>query len=130
MIVVDASAVLEMLLQRPAAEAVAQRLFRTGVSLHAPHLLDVEVAQVLRRHAAARELDGERGRLALLDLADMPLRRHPHTMLIERVWEMRHSLSAYDAVYAALAELLDAPLVTCDGRLAGAHGHRARVELL
>ncbi len=130
MIVADASAVLEMLLQRPAAEAVARRLFRPGQGLHAPHLLDVEVAQVLRRHVAARELDAERGRLALLDLADMPLRRHPHTMLLERVWEMRHTLSAYDAVYVALAEMLDAALVTCDRRLAEAHGHGARVELL
>jgi predicted nucleic acid-binding protein len=130
MIVADASAVLEILLQRPAAETVAERLFRPRHALHAPHLLDVEVAQVLRRHVASRELDGERGRLALLDLADMPLRRHPHTMLLERVWDVRHTLSAYDAVYVALAELLDAPIVTCDRRLAEAHGHGAKVELV
>jgi predicted nucleic acid-binding protein len=68
--------------------------------------------------------------MALLDLADMPLRRHPHTMLLERAWEVRHSLSACDAVYVALAELLDAPLLTCDRRLAEARGHRAVVELL
>jgi len=79
MIVVDASALLEILLRTPAADAVEDRLFAPGQTLHAPHLLDVEAAQVIRRYAANGEIDGERGGLALDDLADFPLRRYPRT---------------------------------------------------
>jgi predicted nucleic acid-binding protein len=130
MIVVDASAVLETLLRTPNAEAVERRLFDQSQTLHAPHLLDVEVAQVLRRYAGNGEIDGERGRTALADLADFPLRRYPHDFLLPRVWDLRKNLTAYDAVYIALAEALDAPLLTCDRRLATAPGHQARVELV
>lgn len=130
MIVVDASAVLETLLRTPNAEAVERRLFDPSQTLHAPHLLDVEVAQVLRRYAGNGEIDGERGRAALADLADLPLQRYPHDFLLPRVWELRENLTAYDAVYVALAEALDVPLLTCDRRLATAPGHQARVELV
>ena len=130
MIVVDASAVLEALLRTPAAEAVERRLFQPRETLHAPHLLDVEVAQVIRRYAATGEIGRERGRAAIGDLAGFPLRRYPHDFLLPRVWELRHNLTAYDAVYVALAEALDAPLLTRDQRLAAAAGHRARVELV
>jgi predicted nucleic acid-binding protein len=130
MIVVDASALLEALLRTPAAEAVERRLFRGRQTLHAPHLIDVEVAQVVRRYAAAREIEPERGRLALTDLADFPLRRYPHAFLLPRIWEWRSNLTAYDAVYVALAEALDAPLLTRDRRLAAAIGGHARVELV
>ena len=130
MIVVDASAVLEALLRTPAAKAVEKRLFERSQTLHAPHLLDVEVAQVVRRYAANGEIDTERGRMALDDLADLPLRRYPHDFLLPRVWELRHNLTAYDAMYVALAEVLDAPLLTRDRRLAAAPGHHARIELV
>lgn len=130
MIVVDASALLEALLRTPAAEAVERRLFEPEQTLHAPHLLDVEVAQVVRRYASAGEIDAERGRAALADLADFPLRRYPHNFLLPRVWDLRNNLTAHDAVYVALAEALDAPLVTRDQRLAAAAGHFARVELV
>ncbi len=130
MIVVDASALLEVLLRTPAAEVVQARLFAPGQTLHAPHLLDVEVAQVIRRCAANGEIDDARGRAALADLTDFPLRRYPHDLLLPRVWELRGNLTAYDAVYVALAEALDAPLLTCDQRLAGAPGHGARVECI
>ena len=130
MIDVDASAVLEALLRTPAASAVERRLFQRSETLHAPHLLDVEVAQVVRRYAANRDIDGERGRMALADLADLPLRRYPHDFLLSRVWDLRNNLTAYDAVYVALAEALDAPLLTCDKRLAAASGHQARIELV
>ena len=130
MIVVDASAILEWLLRTPAADAVERRLFATGETLHAPHLIDVEVAQVVRRYEAAGQLDEARGLAALTDLNDLPMRRYPHGVLISRAWEMRHNLSAYDAVYVALAEALNAPLLTRDHRLAGAAGHRARMELI
>ena len=124
MIVVDASALLEALLRTPAARAVEERLFEPQQTLHAPHLLDIEVAQVIRRYAAKGEIDSERGRAVLADLADFPFRRYP------RVWDLRNNLAAYDAVYVALAEALDAPLLTRDQRLAAAAGHHARVELV
>ena len=130
MIVVDASALLEALLRTPAARAVEERLFEPQQTLHAPHLLDIEVAQVIRRYAAKGEIDSKRGRAALADLADFPLRRYPHDFLLPRVWDLRNNLTAYDAVYVALAEALDAPLLTCDQRLATAAGHHARVELI
>jgi predicted nucleic acid-binding protein len=128
-IVVDASALLEVLLRTPAASAVEDRLFAPGQTLHAPHLIDVEVAQVIRRFAANGEIDGERGRLALTDLANLPLRRYPHDFLLPRMWDLRNNLTAYDAAYVALAEALEAPLLTRDRRLAAAAGHRAQIEL-
>jgi predicted nucleic acid-binding protein len=129
LIVVDASALIEVLLRTAAAPAIEQRLFVSGQTLHAPHLLDAEVAQVLRRYAARGELDSARGAEALSDLYDFPLRRYPHDFLLPRVWELRHNLTAYDAIYIALAEALDAPLLTRDERLAAAAGHRAAVQL-
>jgi predicted nucleic acid-binding protein len=130
MIVVDASTMIEALLRTAAAKAVEKWLFDPRQTLHAPHLLDVEVAQVIRRYAANGEIDSERGRAALTDLADFPLHRYPHDFLLPRVWDLRNNLTAYDAVYVALAEALDAPLLTRDRRLAAAAGHHARVELV
>jgi predicted nucleic acid-binding protein len=129
-IVVDASALLEALFRTPAGRAVETRLFEPGQTLHAPHLLDVEVAQVVRRYAMAGEIDSARGQAALEDLADLPLRRYPHDVLLPRIWDLRGNLTAYDATYVALAEALDAPLLTRDRRLAAAPGHRARIELV
>jgi predicted nucleic acid-binding protein len=128
-IVVDASALLEMLLRTPAGETIEKRLFDNRETLHAPHLLDVEVAQVIRRFEASGAIESARGQEALVDLDDLPLRRYPHGFLLPRVWELRSNLTAYDAVYVALAEALDAPLLTRDRRLAGAAGHQARIEL-
>jgi predicted nucleic acid-binding protein len=128
-IVVDASSLLEVILRTAAASAVEARLFAPGESLHAPHLIDVEVAQVVRRFAADGRIDADRGRMALADLADMPIRRYPHDILLGRVWDLRNNLTAYDAVYVALAEALDAPLLTRDRRLAATAGHGAQVEL-
>jgi len=130
MTVVDASALIESLLRTPLGTKCTERLLRTGDQLFAPHLLDIEVAQVLRRYALRGDLENERGHQALLDLAGFPLIRYAHEPFLERIWELRHSLSAYDAAYIALAEALDAPLVTCDSRLARAPGHGARVEVL
>ena len=130
MIVLDASALLEVLLHTPAAAAVEARLFDPNETLHAPHLIDVEVAQVLRRFSLAGKIDPAHGRAALDHVADLQLRRYPHTALMPRVWELRSRLTAYDAIYVALAEALDAPLVTHDRRLANAAGHGARVELV
>jgi predicted nucleic acid-binding protein len=85
---------------------------------------------VIRRYAQNGEIDGERGRLALADLADFPLRRYPHDFLLPRMWDLRNNLTAYDAAYVALAEALDTPLLTRDRRLAAAAGHHAEIELI
>ena len=129
MIVVDASALIEVLLRTPAASAVENVLFAQGQTLHAPHLLDIEVAQVIHRYAAKGEIDGERGRAALADLSDFPMQRYPHDFLLPRVWDLRNNFTAYDAVYVALAEALDATLLTRDQRLAASAGHFTSVEL-
>jgi predicted nucleic acid-binding protein len=129
MIAIDASAMLEVLLRAPVAEAVERRLFDSRQTMHAPHLIDAEVAQVIRRYAASRELDADRGRAVLADLADFPLRRYPRFAFAARL-ELQNNLTAYDAVYVALAEALDTPLLTSDKRLATAAGHHARVELV
>jgi predicted nucleic acid-binding protein len=132
MTVVDASALVELLLQSPVASAVQRRLLAPGVTLHAPHLIDTEVAQALRRYQVAGEMTPDRGRKALEVLADFPLRRYPHRRLLPRIWELRHNLTAYDAAYVALAESLGAPLVTRDRRLAAAAaaGSEAAVEVV
>jgi predicted nucleic acid-binding protein len=129
-IVVDASALLEVLLNTSAAAGIANRLFADDETLHAPHLLDLEIAQVLRRYTAAGEMDPRRGQQALDDLADLPLVRYPHDLFLPRIWELRDNLTAYDAAYVALAEALAAPLLTRDAALASRGVHRARVDLM
>jgi predicted nucleic acid-binding protein len=130
LIVVDASALIEILLDTSAASRLAERFFADGETLHAPYLLDVEVAQVLRRYALAGTLGAERGAEALEDLTDFPIARYPHRPFLSRIWELRHNVTAYDAAYVALAEALAAPLVTRDAKLASATGHQARIELM
>ena len=130
MIVLDASAVVEWLLQLPRARQVAERLADLDEPLHAPHLIDVEVAQVVRRLTSNGVVRAGRGAHALADLADLDLERHPHDVLLPRVWRLRDNLTAYDATYVALAEALDAPLVTLDARLATAPGHEARIDVV
>lgn len=130
MIVVDASVVVEVLLRTPAADAIAERLFTPRETLHAPHLMDVEVAQVLRRYVARGELQPEHGRALVALLAQFPITRHAHQPLLARIWTLRDNLTAYDAAYVALAEGLRAPLLTRDERLAAAPGALASVELI
>ena len=130
MIVIDASAILEILLNTPEAARVSSRVLDTKQSLHAPHLLDLEVAQVLRRYDAAGELSADRAAQALEDLSAFPIRRYPHDMFIGRIWELRKNATAYDAAYLALAESLSATLVTRDARLAGVPGVTAEVEVV
>jgi predicted nucleic acid-binding protein len=129
-IVLDASAALEWLLQSPAGLTIDKRLFSAAESLHAHHLIDVEVAQVLRRYVREKLITAQRGQEALEDLADLHLNRYPHDFLLPRMWELRSTLTAYDAVYVALAELLDATLLTCDRAIASAPNHTATVELI
>jgi predicted nucleic acid-binding protein len=130
MIVTDASVVVELLLGTEGASRIADRLLDPEETLHAPHLLDVEVAQALRRYALAGDITPRIGELGLDDLLDLPIVRHLHTLSLPRIWELRRSISAYDAAYVALAEVLGAPLLTRDGRLARSHGHRAMIELI
>jgi predicted nucleic acid-binding protein len=129
LIVVDASAMLELLLRTEVGLRIEKKVLAARASTHAPHLLDLEVAQVLRRFAGAGQLSAERGREALADLADLPLNRYPHDLLLPRIWELRQNVTAYDAAYLALAEALEAPLVTCDAKLASAPGHSAEVQV-
>ena len=130
MIVIDASAMLEFLLQTPLGSQVEARLFRDRDEFHAPHLLDVEVAQALRRLVRTGDVRSDRAEGALVDLLDFDLRRHSHVDLLGRAWELRDNLTAYDAMYVALAEALDAPLVTCDGPLGQTPGHAARIDAI
>jgi predicted nucleic acid-binding protein len=130
MIVVDASALLEFLLQTSLGARVEARLFRGEDELHAPHLLDVEIAQGLRRLVRTGEVSSGRADEAIVDLTDLDLHRHPHLDLLSRAWKLRDNISAYDAMYVALAEAIEAPIVTCDGPLAKALAHRARIEVI
>lgn len=130
MIVVDASALLELLLQTELGARVEARLFRDDDELHAPHLVDVEIVQGLRRLVRTGELASGRAEEAIADLTDLDLHRHAHLDLLGRAWKLRDNITAYDAMYVVLAEAIEAPLVTCDGPLAKAPGHRARIEVI
>ncbi len=129
MIVIDASALLEVLLRTPRGNAIEGRIFSPDETLHAPQLIDLEVAQVLRRYAALGDIEAGRAQDALADLGDLPLARYPHRSFLLRIWDLRENVTAYDAAYIARAEALPAPLITCDRRLASAPRHSALVEL-
>jgi len=128
--VVDASAVLELLLGTERAERVAARVLAPDERLDAPHLLDVEVAQALRRLVHLNAVTAARAEQALDDFGNLVIERHAHRELLPRIWQLRDSLSAYDGTYVALGEALDALVLTCDTKLARAHGHRARIEVV
>jgi predicted nucleic acid-binding protein len=130
MIVLDASAVLELLLVTERGRVIADRIADPALGLHVPHLLDVEVAQALRRLVQQGELGQADARVALEELSALDLERHAHEPLLDRIWALRKNLTAYDATYVALAEALDAILLTCDGRLARAPGIGVKVDLI
>lgn len=130
MIVLDASALVELLLQTPIGAVIATRIADPSIGLHVPHLADVEVAQTLRHFVRDGDLNPIAAAAALDDLRALDLQRHAHEPLLDRVWALRKNLTAYDAVYWALAEVLDAKVLTCDGRLARAPGAATRVELV
>lgn len=125
----DASAVAEYLADGPHARAVGNRI-TAGQELWAPHLIDAEVGNVLRRGVALGAISPEGGRAALRDLSELPLNRARHLMLLDRAWELRDNVTFYDALYIALAEELGMRLITLDARLARAPGVRAAVDVI
>jgi predicted nucleic acid-binding protein len=127
-IVLDASAMLEFLLQTSLGTRVEARLFRDGEEFHSPHLVDVEVTQGLRRLVRSGEVTVARAAEAIADLVDLDLHRHAHLDLLTRAWQLRENVTAYDAMYVALAEALDATVITCEVPLARTPGRRARIE--
>jgi len=129
MIVLDASAAVDWLLQTSSGNRIEKRLYARSETLHAPQLLDLEVTQVVRRLTQQGIISGTRADEAVRDLLDLRVTRYPHLVLLPRIWQLRHNFSAYDAAYIVLSEKLDAPLITRDGRLASASGHGATVEL-
>lgn len=130
MIVLDASAAVDWLLQTSAGRQIEKRIFARNDSLHAPHLLDLEVAQGLRRLVREGMISAQRAEEAIQDLADLRLTRYPHFVFLSRIWQLRNNLSAYDAGYVALAENLGATLITRDARLASASSRTIAVEVL
>ena len=129
MIVLDASAAVDWLLQTSAGHSIENPIYSRNETLHAPHLLDLEVGQVLRRLALQGVVSIHRADEAVRDLLDLRITRYPHLVLLPRIWQLRHNFSAYDAAYIVLAETLGGTLVTRDRRLASASGHAAAVEL-
>jgi predicted nucleic acid-binding protein len=128
MLVVDASCVAEVVLAGPDAEPIRARL-ADDPDQAAPHLLDAEVLGVVRRAHLRGEVDGTAAAQAIDDLETWPAARVDHRPLLERAWELRESLSAPDALYVALAEMLDAPLLTLDRRITKARGLRCRMQI-
>jgi predicted nucleic acid-binding protein len=121
---------MEWLLRTDKGLRIEAKIFSSTNGLHAPHLLDIEATHALRRYVREREVTELRADEALQTLIELRIVRHRHTALLRRAWELRHHLTAYDAIYVALAEALDAPLLTCDAKIAAAPGHHAIVELV
>ena len=129
LIVLDSSAAIELLESTAAGVRIAERIAETSDSLHAPHLIDLEVASALRKKVRLGAM-GEGPATKLLALfQQLQIDRHDHELLMPRIWDLRDCLSCYDASYVALAEALEATLVTCDGRLSrAAPAGTARIE--
>jgi predicted nucleic acid-binding protein len=129
LIVLDASAAIDWLLQTAAGQQIEKRIYSRNESLAAPHLLDLEVTQVLRRLVRSAVVSASRAEQAIHDLMDLRIARYPHHLFLQRIWQLRNNLSAYDAMYVGLAESLRATLITRDLRLGSSSGHAAVVEV-
>lgn len=128
MIVLDSSVALEILLNTPLGMRCAGRVF--GQTRHAPHLIDLEILNALCRFTRLGRIEDAEAAIMLDTFRKLAIERHAHADLAERIWELRDSMSAHDGAFVALAEILDAPLLTCDARLSRSHGHRARIALM
>lgn len=129
MIVLDASATIDWLLQTAVGREIEERIYSRGESLHSPHLLDVEVAQVLRRLVREGSVSAPRADHAIQDLLDLRVTRYPHFVFLPRIWRLRDKFSVYDAAYVTVTEKLDATLITRDARLASASARLVSIEL-
>ena len=129
MIVLDASAAIDWLLQTAVGQRIEKRIYSRAESLHAPHLLDLEVAQVLRRLVRETSISAQRADHALEDLLALRVTRYPHFVFLPHIWRLGHNLSAYDAAYVVLTRELDATLITRDARLASVSVSGVTIEL-
>ncbi|HEX3735360.1 MAG TPA: type II toxin-antitoxin system VapC family toxin [Solirubrobacterales bacterium] len=128
--VLDASVLVEYLTDGEHGESSRRQIESSRGWLWAPHLVDAEVGHALRGEVRAGELSARAAKAALADLMEMRLQRVSHHLLAGRAWELRQNLSFYDALYVALAEVLEAPLITLDARLSRAPGVRAEIEVV
>ena len=128
--VLDASGVVELLLNTASGKRLSARLLAETEGVHVPHLIDTEITQVLRRFVLRGLLDARSGAAALRRWQDFDVDRYPHEPLLDRVWELRANATAYDATYLALAEALTMVFVTGDRRLARVPGVRTAIELV
>jgi predicted nucleic acid-binding protein len=129
-IVIDASALIELLTRSDRGRRVEARVLRPSDTVHAPALIDLEVAQVLRRYVLSGQVPEHWARLALDIATAFPMTRYLHEPLLRRVWELKENVTAYDAAYVALAEALRAPLITCDVRLGRVSGSSVAIETI
>jgi predicted nucleic acid-binding protein len=129
-IVVDASLVVDFLVLAGRDPKLSKLMAAQASETFAPALLDLEVMQVLRRLAQRRAMDQDQASACIGVLQDLRIKRQPHRPFLKRIWQLRHTLTAYDAAYVALAEGLEAPLFTRDRKLAAAGGHTARIEVI
>ncbi|MEA2491835.1 MAG: hypothetical protein QOH21_3627 [Acidobacteriota bacterium] len=129
-IIIDASVIVDALIGGDFGQGAAERLSRTGQTLHAPVTIDAEVLHALRRRWVARKMSDADARDAVKIFQILPVLRHPVQPLVDRIWSLRHNITAYDAAYVALAEALGAPLLTRDQRLAQSSGHSARIHYI
>ena len=118
--VLDASAVVELVFGTRAGVKIRRRLADPALSLHSPELVDLEVLNAIRRYVQSNRVTLDRATTAVRNLSDLDLRRHRHGPMLGRIWARRANLTAYDAAYVTLAEILDGPLLTTDDRLAHA----------
>ena len=129
MIVLDASALVELLLDTETGRRVGILIEDPALGVHVPHLADVEITSALRRMAREGAIEIADAETALDDLRALDLQRHSHEALLDRVWSLRENVTTYDAIYIALAEALEAPLITCDSKLARTQP-KGRVRLI
>ena len=128
--VLDASGAVEFLLNTAAGNKLAARLTDEAELVHAPHLIDLEIVQVLRRYTRLGTLDARMAMLALDRWRSLDVQRYSHEPFLDRIWQLRHNVTAYDAIYIALAEALSTVLFTGDRRLVGAPGVTVAIELI